>query len=254
MIDAIVADIYKIIDTVAPFSSAEEFDNSGIIIGNSRKPVKKILCALDCTPDVVEESKRLNADLIISHHPLMFRAKKAIDPDDYEGRAITSLLKNNICLIAAHTNLDKSLFSPSIGLAKKMQLNDITCVSDYMVCGILKDKLVVNELIELLEQSVCPKAILYGIPSKIVKKVAIAGGAYSEGYSEALEIQADVFITGEVKHNHAIESVFYGQNILEIGHYYSEVYFLDEFCTYLQSMCNDLEYGVTVSVSTVIPF
>ena len=103
-----VRDIIEAMESLAPSFLKEDFDNVGLMIGDREKEVKKVLLALDCTLKVVEEAKENNVDLIITHHPLIFRKPNRIVPDDLLGYKITELIKNDIALYSSHTNLDSA--------------------------------------------------------------------------------------------------------------------------------------------------
>ena len=101
-----VKDIIKVMEKVAPPSLKESYDNVGLMVGDKEKEVHKVLLALDCTKKVIEEAKRNNIDLIITHHPLIFRKPSRIVKDDLQGFKIIELIKNDISLFSSHTNLD----------------------------------------------------------------------------------------------------------------------------------------------------
>lgn len=250
----IIDDILTFLDADMPFDTAEDYDNVGLIVGNKGTKVKKILCALDCTPEVVLEAKKLNSNLIISHHPLMFRPINKIDPMNYEGDAISKLLKYDISLISMHTNLDKSFLSPSLAMAKKIKNADVVEFDAYIAIVELKNKISEDELIENVRKSLSPNLSFYGKNGKFIKKIAFGGGACSDAYMLAKKHNADILITGEVKHNHAIEAQHEGIKMLEIGHYYSEVVLVEPFSKYLQTRLDALQYNATVGVSMVVPF
>ena len=103
-----VSDLYRVIDSIAPFDTQEEYDNSGFLVGDPAQEVSCILMALDVTPAVVDEAVECGAQLIITHHPLLFTPARRLTEEDYEGRLIRRLTRENISLISAHTNLDQA--------------------------------------------------------------------------------------------------------------------------------------------------
>ena len=103
-----VSQILHLIDEIAPFDSQEEWDNSGLLVGSPEQEVHGILFALDITEAVLDEAMETGTDLIITHHPLMFSARKRLTDEDYEGRLLQRMIRNQISHIAAHTNLDKA--------------------------------------------------------------------------------------------------------------------------------------------------
>lgn len=120
-IDAVI----QAVERIAPKSWAEEWDNVGLLVGSGRETVDKILLALDGTPEVIEEARALGAQLIMAHHPIMFRPLKNLRSDNAGARLPIQLLKNGIAFYAAHTNLDQSELSSSWSIGKSLQLADM---------------------------------------------------------------------------------------------------------------------------------
>ena len=112
---ATVREIYNFIDSIAPFNTAEEWDNSGLLVGDENKTVNKIMFALDCTNDVIEQALSCDADLIVTHHPVIFKPLSEISADCL----VYKLIKNDLSIICAHTNYDKAIEG----------VNDILCYS-----------------------------------------------------------------------------------------------------------------------------
>ncbi len=120
-----VNDIHKIINAWAPRDIAWERDNVGLQVGDMKAEVSGILVSLDCTEKVIAEAKKREANLIVNHHPLLFRPPKAITPDNEVGRCIRSLIAKNISLYSAHTNLDFTRGGVSFAIAEALGLRDV---------------------------------------------------------------------------------------------------------------------------------
>ena len=103
-----VQSFYELLDRIAPFDTQADFDNSGLLVGSPRQEVHTVLLCLDVTENVIDEAVRLDAELIISHHPLMFSPRRRLTDEDYEGRLLRRLVREDISLIAAHTCLDQA--------------------------------------------------------------------------------------------------------------------------------------------------
>ncbi len=103
---ATVREIYQYLDGLAPFSLQMEFDNAGFLVGRGERAVSKILVSLDITEEVAEEAAELGAELIVSHHPVIFRPAKSVTDGDPDGRVLLALAEHRIAAICAHTNLD----------------------------------------------------------------------------------------------------------------------------------------------------
>ena len=122
-----VLDIYNFIDKIAPFESQMDFDNSGLLIGNFNQKINKILLCLDITREVIDEAIKLNINLIISHHPVIFKPIRKISFDS----VCYLIIKNNICAICAHTNLDLSEIGTNFCLFEKLSLKNKEPLSIY---------------------------------------------------------------------------------------------------------------------------
>ncbi len=250
-----VKDVYDWINEVAPFETAESYDNVGLLIGSMGAEVSRILVALDATPDVVNEARKLNAELIITHHPLMFRGTKRILEDDYEGAVISSLIREKMNLIAAHTNLDLSPeYSGSIGLVKALKLENVR-QEGFLYLGELPDAPVsAGELRKRI--SACEKDLVYqfGTDDAPITTLCISGGAYDEGFERARALGAQAYLTGEVRHHNALAAIGTGFVLYQGGHYGTEALLVPLLAQGLQSRMDMLKYDVTVFVSQCRPY
>ena len=123
---AAVKDIYNFIDSFAPFNTQEEWDNSGLLVGDENAKVTKILFALDVTSDVIEQAKNVGANLIITHHPVIFKAISNVLSDSL----VYKLISNNISIICAHTNYDKAVDGVNDILCKAVEFNSFDKVEN----------------------------------------------------------------------------------------------------------------------------
>ena len=135
-----VGDVYRAIDAFAPFELAEDWDNAGILAGRADMEVHGILCALDLNPQVIEEARRLGANLIVTHHPILFRGRKTLREDDAEGRTLCELVRGGIALIAAHTNFDNAAPGVNDALAGRLGLTDVEAREHGMRVGTPKER------------------------------------------------------------------------------------------------------------------
>ena len=251
---ATIQTVYDWINDIAPFTGQEEFDNSGLQAGKPDDPVRRILLALDITPGVVSEARKLGCELIISHHPLIFSPIASLRQDQYVPRILLLLMQGGIGLISAHTNLDRSLYSGSMAVAKRFNLRDVRQADDYTVVGNLPEMLPAVEVQALLSQSLKSTVVRYGEAGSEIRTLAIACGAYSEGFRAAKALGADAFLTGEVRHHHAVEAADTNLVLFEGGHWATENVMLEEISLGLQSRLNALDYLVQAHVSRQIPY
>lgn len=250
---ATVAEIEGIIEEIAPYETAEGFDNVGLLVGRRDAKVSGILVALDVTMDVVEEAKRLGVELIVSHHPLLFRARKSLTEEDMEGRILCEMIRSHISLLSAHTNLDQTEFSGSACCARLLGLKGLRR-EGYLFLGELPAPVSVRVLSSRAEGLLHFPVRCYGREERMISTLAIAGGSYSEGWEEAKRLGAQALLTGEVRHHHALEAVMNDFVLMDGGHYGTEAPLVTELCAYLQNAVNGVKWNIRVYPSSSAPF
>lgn len=234
-----IREIINQLEAFAPLSLQEGFDNAGIQISSDiDEEVKGVLLSLDVTENVIDEAKNKNCNLILSHHPLIFTARKKITCDDYVGRCIISAVKNGITVYAAHTNLDNARDGVNYKMAEKIGLRNIAFLAPHTsqssvvdggsgVIGELASPVSRQEFITMLRRQFGAQCARYNDAAKSeIKRVALCGGAGSFLIPDAVAKGADAFITGEIGYHH-----FFGMEndilLVELGHYETEQYTLD---------------------------
>ena len=215
-----VKDIYAFLDTLCPFSLAEEWDNPGLNVGYATRRVTKALVALDLSMAAIMKAQALGCELIITHHPLIFEPMKQITGDTAEGRRILALAANNIAHLACHTNLDAAQGGVNDVLA---ELCDLSETEPFWGIGRIGNAHTdLSALIDLLKEKLqadC-KAVRC---TEEVGRVAIVGGAGGGALEQPDLLKAgDTYITGEAKHHQAIIAQEKGVNLLVFGHYETE--------------------------------
>ncbi|MCO5385632.1 MAG: Nif3-like dinuclear metal center hexameric protein [Desulfosporosinus sp.] len=266
--------VAQLIEKIAPKSWAEEWDNVGLLVGSGSKTIERILITLDGTLEVVEEAKAFDAQLIVAHHPVIFRPLKNLRADNAAAQVPLRLLQHEIGYYAAHTNLDQSVVSPSrvlgelIGLEKMEPLERVYDVNPsrnseergYGVSGYLTrpEKLGVlwqNFLDKLKESGVYSQAYeltgvrLAGSLEREVRKVAIVNGSGGRFVPKALFKGADLLITGDVDHHAVLDALEGGMAVGDLGHFLSEAPMLRSIYYYLSSE-KSLQ-GIEIQVSSV---
>ena len=247
-----VSDIVSIVNEFAPFEKALDYDNVGLLVGHPDWAVDTALVALDLTMGAVEEAKACGAQLILTHHPVMFNGRKHLREDDAEGAAIAELIRNRIAMIAAHTNYDVAKGGVSEILAADLGIRNaepaaegLIVVGDY--AGTLRD------LEWAVRERINPHARVYG-QDRILLRVAVCGGAGGDFWELAKMAGADCFLTGEVKHHEALSAVQMGMPIIDAGHYETEHLALNQLASSLQNRANALQYNLRTIVSEFHPF
>lgn len=253
----IAEEIIEIINRLAPPKLAEKWDNSGLQLGSFKKQVRNILLALDITPDVVKEAIKNKVDMIITHHPLIFNPIKNINIDTVKGEMIYNLIKNDIIVFSAHTNLDASIggvndvLATLIGLRNTKTLNktnkevvyDIYPLANKGIeygigrIGELEKPMTLGAFAETVKQKLkCDNIRIYGEMNKLIKFVALCGGSGADYIEDAYQEKADVFVTGDIRYHEAQKSLELGLPIIDANHYNTERVVLPEIKKYIESI------------------
>lgn len=212
-----VQKIYDYIQEKAPFETAEEWDNVGLLVGDRTAPVTTVVVALDITPKTIELAKEQGAQLIISHHPVIFEPLKALTTESIAYQ----LVKEGVAAICAHTNLDKAVGGVNDCLAQLLGLKKVVPAAEGM-CRV-----------GYLQQPMTGKAFSryaagrFGVPvrahvgSEPIRTVAVCGGGGADFVLPLLD-NVDAAVTGEIKH-HLWLTVPSEKTVIEAGHYTTEV-------------------------------
>lgn len=246
-------DILNFMDTVAPRYMQYEWDNNGILCGSRSKEAKKIFVALDPFEEVCREAAEVGADLLITHHPLIFNPPTAITDDTDMGRAIMILVRNGITAINAHTNLDCAPGGINDTLANVLGLNDVNIIDpkgDEPRYGLLRMGTVSTQSLEdfmaLVKKRLGCIALRYVNGEKPVNKVAVGGGSCGSDLYGAVKAGCDTFVTADVKYNQFHDAKAYGINLIDAGHFHTE----NPVCAVLAEKLQKAFPEITVMVST----
>ena len=213
-----VSDIYSFIDSIAPYDTQAEFDNSGYMIGSRDAEVNRILVALDLTLDVLEEAKQNNADLIITHHPVIFQPLHSVMSDT----VVFDTIKSGISVISAHTNLDIAENGVNATLIKTLGFNNYrNSESDTFLKIAEIEPMSSDELVKLVSEKL-KATVQFNSVKKTVKTVGFCSGAGSFCLYESIREGADAFITGEAKYNMFSDADESGVLLIAAGHFETE--------------------------------
>lgn len=244
-----VNDIVVEIEKIAKPEYAYEWDNCGLLVGDRKGKVNKILITLDVTKEVVCEAIEKGCQMIISHHPLIFKAVKNLSTDFFEGEILSLFYKNDIALYCAHTSLDKADGGVNDILCEKLGLKNVFSVDEQgeiKSCarkGDLPKTFSKDELIDYIKEKTGARKLDYFLQDKAYKTIALCTGA---GEEFAFFTGADVFLTGEIKYHTALEMKRQNISFIGAGHYYTEVHMIDGFARCLQKQFNVIKYNVEV--------
>ena len=216
-----VKDVFEYINSIAPFEKQCEWDNSGFIVGNADEEVSKIGVVLDITTEAIKYAAENGINLIVSHHPVIFRGIKTVTADD----PTYMLIKNGISAICAHTSLDIAKGGVNDALAETLGFKNAESLSDCGETEMVRvaeiDPVSCEQLAELCADklSTCVSVADCG---KTIRKVALCGGAGADFMHEAAKAGCDAYITGEAKHHEFLEAKEIGITLITGGHFETE--------------------------------
>lgn len=234
-------DILKKLEEEYPLDCAEEWDNPGLLAGRRNREVRRVLVALDATEETIREAIDAEADLMITHHPLLFHSIREINDDTFIGRRILTLIEHEISYYAMHTNFDV------LGMAhineKQLDLQDthvleVTREVDGIVEGIgrvgfLPETMTLTDFAEYVRTRMGVDAVrCYGPEQKegsgetLISRVAVCGGSGKSMIDAAIEEKAQVLVTGDIDYHSAIDALAGGLCIIDAGHYGTEYAFI----------------------------
>ena len=216
-----VQQVLDFINERAPFETQLAFDNSGLLVGNPQQEVSGVHFALDLTNKVIDEAIAHGTNLIVTHHPVMFSPIKRLVESNYEARLLCRLIRANINLIAAHTNLDQAVGGCNDVLAKAIGLTNIFG-EGFVRVGTLPRPVTAQELAASISEALGDVVRVMGDPSARIEKVGMCSGAGADEWHAAAAMGAQAFLTGEVKHHIALEASAGGVVMLEAGHHATE--------------------------------
>ena len=230
---ATVADILKYIESIAPPYMAESWDNVGLLCGRKDRPVHKILVALDPFASVIDEAIREGCDLLVTHHPLIFRDKlMAVNEDTQTGENLLTLMEHGIAAINAHTNLDLAPGGVNDILAAALGLQDVSVITPEGTdeagrpYGLLRRGTVKEQSLEAflghVKSALGCQGLRYVDGGKPVRSVAVGGGSCGDGMYEAVAAGCDTFVTADIKYNQFRNAYELGLNLIDAGHFHTE--------------------------------
>src|SRR5690554_423750 len=228
-----VKDIIALANSLAPQVLAYNWDNTGLQIGNVNQDVSGILLTLDINKSVIDEAIAKNCELIISHHPLIFKPIKKIDQKDYLGKLIYKIIANKLNVFSMHTNLDKAedgindYLADLLGLVNIKPLNSTENRndSDYSPGRIahLCEEVPFRDFLRIVKKRLNIEQMRYvGEDKNRVRCIAICSGSGSDFIPVAAKEGADILITADIKYHQAQEAEVTGLGLIEAGHYQTE--------------------------------
>lgn len=253
----ILKDIISVIEAVAPLRIQDDFDNSGLQVGSPTTEITKILVCLDITEEIVKEAESMGCNLIVSHHPLIFHKIGCVSDCTYQQRCITAAIKKGIAVYSAHTSLDNAPGGVNHKIASVIGLENFTYLADHGrdgypsgsgLVGELGEPLSDSDFIALLSDKFGVECLLHSeCNGRLIRKVALCGGAGAFLLKNAIESKADCFVSGEFHYHDYFENS--GILLAELGHYQSEQYTIDLLCDILSKGCTGTDI-IKTGIST----
>lgn len=235
------SEVIACLEKIAPRCFAEKWDNVGLLAGREDKEVNKILLALDPTSDVVDEAAAWGADLLITHHPLIFSGIKSVTTSDFIGKRVFNLVFQDVCYYAMHTNFDVMGMADAVAdqlELEKCQVLDVTFQDEISKEGIGR----MGELSRTMSLEECAKHVkdkcklssvkVFGDPDKLIDVVALIPGSGKSYIDLAIKKGAQVVITGDIDHHNGLDAVERGLAVIDAGHYGLEKI----FTTYMEEV------------------
>ncbi len=244
-------EVIEKLETLAPRSYAEDWDNVGLLAGRYEKEVSTVVVAVDASDGVVEEALKCGADFLLTHHPLIFSPRRNVNDGDFIGRRLVNMLRGDLCYYAMHTNFDvrgmADAAADRIGLTDR-QVLDVTykdAVSQEGIgrIGRLRSKMSLTDCGKMIKRVFSLESVkVFGDPDRLAAVAAVCPGSGKSVVERAAAMGADVLITGDIDHHTGIDAIAMGLCIIDAGHYGLEKIFVPYMKDFLERECN----GITV--------
>ena len=246
-----IEEIIKKLREEFPLEYAMPWDNPGLQVGRMDRAAKKVYVALDATDEVISECIRWEADLLVTHHPLLMSGIKKVNSEEYLGRKVLALAEHGIAHYAMHTNYDVVKMSELAERALRLQDVQVLEVTgtfqDGRDCGIgsvgtLSEKISAKDCCEYVKKAFGLQSVrLFGSPEAPVYRLAVSPGSGKSMIAPALEQKADLLVTGDIGHHDGLDAVDQGLLIIDAGHYGIEHLFIGQMAEYLKRNFPELE-------------
>ncbi len=213
-----VKNIYDYIDRLAPFDTQEEWDNSGFLLGDFRKEVKRVVLSLDASKKAAQFARSVGADLLLTHHPVIFGGVKEIK----KGSALYEFVNADIAVICAHTSFDRAKDGINYNLASILGLENVKNIdTTFIVTAQLENEMSIDDFAVYVAECLDCHGLRYTDSEKMIKTVALGGGACAEYIPQAMA-NADCFLTGDLKYHEMLDASEADFPVISAGHFETE--------------------------------
>jgi dinuclear metal center YbgI/SA1388 family protein len=248
-----VSDICVFMNELAPLAYAEKWDNPGLLLGHVEAPVHKIMVALDLMPDVAEQAIGAGADMVITHHPFYFNLPSSLVVTDTKMEMTYELIKHDIAVYAAHTNLDAAKGGVNDVLAGILGLKDVTeiprkeCPEQGLGrIGMLEEPMPLGDFAKYVKKALGAKHLNYVGGDEPVFKVAVIGGGGADLMEDAMAAGADTLVTGDLKYHVAQKALNLGINIVDGTHQLTESPVIDQLEKVLRGWVTETDRDIEI--------
>lgn len=251
-----VGEIEQAIFDIAPRECAQEWDNVGLLVGRPERGVQKVLVALDITESVIEEAARWGAELIVSHHPVIFHGQKRVTTGDAVGQRLLVLIEHGISAVCMHTNLDCAEGGVNDVLAHSLGIQNPERFTGEGVgrCGWLGEPVDLPAFLKRVSMSLSPNGIRYADAGRPVHRVAVGGGSCGEFEDAAIAAGCDTFVTSDLSYHQFVDAKSKGINLIDAGHFPTEDVICGPLIDYLYERFPELEIRKSETHREVIQY
>jgi len=258
-----INDVINIMKKIAPENLKESYDNVGFMIGDRNNEVTKILVALDCTLQVIDEAKTIGAELILTHHPLLFKRPKSITTDTLQGKKIINLIKSDIALYSSHTNWDSvkdglnDEFVNLLGFkeSKIIEKNPLDPTAGVGRIVELKEDITIEEIINIIKDKFNLENLRFsGELNKRVRTIALVNGSGEDYLQSAYELGAEVIITSDTTYHFVSDYEEMGFSVIDIGHFNSEWPLMMELSKRIKEILEPMGVDIVLSQEVKDPY
>lgn len=242
-----VQDIFSFLCSLAPLDLQMDFDNSGFLCGRSDEAVNRVLLSLDITSDVIEEAIAEKAELIVSHHPLLFHSIKSITDEESDTKKILRLLENRIAVISMHTNLDiaqggvNDVLLGLFGLSAEAPLDEDGCGR----IGELEQPIPLAVFLPRCKELLRTNGLRYYDAGRDVKRIAVMGGSGGDSIARAAALGCDTYLTADIKYHQFLEAAELGINLIDGDHFCTENPVMTSLQSKLQHHFPDVKFQIS---------
>lgn len=234
-------DIFDFINTFAPFDAQAKWDNAGFLAGDKAQAVTAAVCCLDVTDEEIMQAKRVGAQLIISHHPLIFNPIKSILSNDVTYK----LAQNNLSVISAHTNLDKAPDGVNDALCARLGMTHTKLPSDvadgFLNVGTIDRSLTPAEFAKYISEKL-NTSVDFVEGDTVVNKIAVCSGSGADFVPFAIENGCNAFVTGDAAYHEFLDAKKAGVSLFAAGHFETETFIADVLCEKLCAEFPDVKF------------